>query len=111
MWACVFSVLALTLVGFFWRLRDLPLITVSLSIDEARLALVARGIQEHGWPLLPSGKVYTRGLPAALSIAPSFGLLGQTDFAASGFFPSSYCRGRLRSLPLTPVWPADPDDR
>jgi hypothetical protein len=76
------AVITLSLVGFLLRLKDLPLVTVSLSIDEARLALVARGIQEHGWPLLPSGKVYTRGLPAALSMVPSFSLLGQTDFAA-----------------------------
>jgi hypothetical protein len=75
-----------TLVALLFRLKDLSLVTVSLSIDEARLALVARGIQEHGWPMLPSGKVYTRGLPAALSVAPSFGLFGQSDFAAR--FPS-----------------------
>ncbi len=52
----VAAIFALTLVGLLIRLRDLSLVTVSFSIDEARLALVARGIQEHGWPLLPSGQ-------------------------------------------------------
>jgi len=70
------------IVGLVVRAWDLQLATVSLSIDEARLALVARGLQEHGWPVLPSGKVYTRGLPAALSMVPSLSLLGPTDFAA-----------------------------
>ena len=76
------AVFGITLVGLLIRLRDLSLVTVSFSIDEARLALVARGIQEHGWPLLPSGKVYTRGIPAALSMVPSLSIFGQSDFAA-----------------------------
>jgi hypothetical protein len=81
-WLPVCVLMVISVVGLFVRAWDLHLVTVSLSIDEARLALVARGLQEHGWPVLPSGKVYTRGLPAALSIVPSLGLLGQTDFAA-----------------------------
>jgi hypothetical protein len=72
----------IAVVGLVVRAWDLQLANVSLSIDEARLALVARGLQEHGWPVLPSGKVYTRGLPAALSMVPSLSLLGPTDFAA-----------------------------
>jgi 4-amino-4-deoxy-L-arabinose transferase-like glycosyltransferase len=51
-------------------------------MDEARLALAAGGIAEHGWPVLPSGKVYTRGLVPAVLMAPSLALLGPTDFAA-----------------------------
>ncbi|HEX3246438.1 MAG TPA: hypothetical protein VHX16_13605, partial [Chloroflexota bacterium] len=82
MWLCLSAVAAITLVGLFVRVKDLPLATVSLSIDEARLALVAQGIQEHGWPVLPSGKVYTRGLPVALSMVPSLDILGRSDFAA-----------------------------
>jgi hypothetical protein len=77
---CGLSVISI--VGLVVRAWDLHLVSVSLSIDEARLALVARGLQEYGWPVLPSGKVYTRGIPAALSMVPSVSLLGQTDFAA-----------------------------
>jgi hypothetical protein len=72
----------MAIVGLVVRAWDLQLATVSLSIDEARLALVARGLHEHGWPMLPSGKVYTRGLPASVSMVPSLTLLGSTDFAA-----------------------------
>src|SRR5262245_42910561 len=78
MWLCASGVALLTLLALFVRLKDLTIPTVSLSIDEARLALVAQGIQDHGWPLLPSGKVYTRGLPAALSMVPGLDLLGRT---------------------------------
>ena len=56
--------------------------TVSFSIDEARLALVARGIQEHGWPLLPFRQGVYAGFPAALSMVPEPGIFGQSDFAA-----------------------------
>src|SRR5215210_5703862 len=55
--------LALILVlALFLRLRDLHLAQGSLSGDEARLTLVAWGIAEHGWPVLPTGHLYTRGL-------------------------------------------------
>jgi 4-amino-4-deoxy-L-arabinose transferase-like glycosyltransferase len=63
------------------RLRDLHLAYGSLSGDEARLTLVARGILEHGWPLLPSGHVYTRGLVQAYLTAPSLAIFGPGDLA------------------------------
>ena len=50
--------------------------------DEARLALAARGILEHGIPILPDGFLYTRGLLPAYFEAASLGLLGMTDQAA-----------------------------
>src|SRR5919198_304521 len=63
------------------RLRELHLAYGSLSGDEARLTLVARGILEHGWPLLPTGHVYTRGLVQAYLTAPSLAIFGPADLA------------------------------
>lgn len=76
------GLLVATVLGLWLRWRDLDLATLSLSIDEARLRLVAEGILGKQWPILPSGKVYTRGLPMALAMAPSLGMLGVSDFAA-----------------------------
>ena len=70
------------LIAAVVRIRDLPAAYGTLGVDEARLALVAEGLAEHGWPVLPTGKVYTRGLVPALLAAPFLKLLGPTDFAA-----------------------------
>jgi dolichyl-phosphate-mannose-protein mannosyltransferase len=72
----VVIVLALAL-----RLRDLHLGQGTLSSDEARLTLVAHGIVEHGWPVLPSGHSYTRGLAQAFLTAASVAMFGAGDFA------------------------------
>jgi 4-amino-4-deoxy-L-arabinose transferase-like glycosyltransferase len=50
--------------------------------DEARLALAARGILEHGLPILPDGFLYTRGLVPAYTNALTFALIGSSDQAA-----------------------------
>lgn len=76
-------VLVVIVASAAWiRLRGLDEARLSLSIDEARLVLVAQGLQDHHWPVLPSGKVYTRGLPNVLAMWPSLAVLGASDFAA-----------------------------
>lgn len=78
----------LVLLGFILalalglRLRDLSLASGTLDIDEARLTLVARGVLEHGWPVLPSGKVYTRGILQSGLMAASLAVVGPLDLAA-----------------------------
>jgi hypothetical protein len=76
------AVTAASAVALWLRLTGLFVWDGTLSIDEARLALAARGILEHGVPELPSGWVYTRGLLAAYAVVPSFALLGQNDVTA-----------------------------
>ena len=53
-----------------------------LDLDEARLTLAAQGIAAHGWPVFPSGKVYTRGLLQSFLMAPSVALLEPIELAA-----------------------------
>lgn len=81
-WVGIGAIALTTFGALLIRLRDLHRATLSLSIDEARLTLVAQGLLEHAWPVLPSGKVYSRGLPAAFSMVPSLAFLGESDFAA-----------------------------
>jgi 4-amino-4-deoxy-L-arabinose transferase-like glycosyltransferase len=47
--------------------------------DEARLALAARGILDHGLPILADGFLYTRGLLPAYLNAATFAILGPSD--------------------------------
>jgi hypothetical protein len=49
--------------------------------DEARLALAARGILEHGLPILSDGFLYTRGLLPAYLNAATFLVFGNSDQA------------------------------
>lgn len=72
----------LTLSALWIRLDGLQGWDGTLTVDETRLALAARGVLQTGLPRLPSGWVYTRGLLATYLTAPSFALLGETDFAA-----------------------------
>lgn len=75
--------LAATALFALWlRLVGLPGQDGTLSIDEARLALAARGILEHGLPIMSTGWVYTRGLIPSYLTAASFALLGPSDLAA-----------------------------
>ena len=72
----------LTLAACWVRAGWLPSVQGTMGRDEARLALAARGILEHGVPLLPDGFLYTRGLLPAYLEALSFALFGVTDAAA-----------------------------
>lgn len=76
------GVVAATALALWLRLVGLPGWDGTLSIDEARLALAGRGVLEHGLPVMPSGWLYTRGLLSSYAVAASFGLLGESDFAA-----------------------------
>lgn len=100
----------LTLAACWVRASGLPTVQGTMGRDEARLALAARGILEHGLPILPGGFLYTRGLlPAALE-AVSFAVLGVSDQAArlpsvvfgTLLVPAVYQVGRL----VGGHWPA-----
>lgn len=80
--ALVLSVVALTGLALWLRLEGLGGWDGTLTVDESRLALAARGVVETGLPRLPSGWLYTRGLLATYLTAPAFMLLGESDFAA-----------------------------
>lgn len=96
------AVLLLTCAALWIRLDGLQGWDGTLTVDEARLAMAARGVQESGLPRLPSGWVYTRGLLATYLTAPSLMLLGETDFAArlpavlagTALIPLAYLLGR-----------------
>ena len=75
-------VLVLTGAALWIRLDGLQGWDGTLTVDEARLALAARGVVQTGLPRMPSGWMYTRGLLATYLTAPSLALLGETDFAA-----------------------------
>src|SRR4051812_9117684 len=57
-------VVVLTGIALWIRLYGLQGWDGTLTVDEARLALAARGVIETGLPALPSGWLYTRGLLA-----------------------------------------------
>jgi hypothetical protein len=92
----------LTSLGLAIRLYGLQGWDGTLTVDEARLAMAARGILEHGVPQLPSGWVYTRGLLATYLTAPFLALLGPSDFAVrlpavlagTALIPVGYWLGR-----------------
>lgn len=80
--ALLAAVLALTLLAAGLRLTGLIGPDGYLSKDEVKLALAADGVLRDGVPVLPSGRLFTRGMLNSYLIAPSFGLLGRHDFAA-----------------------------
>jgi 4-amino-4-deoxy-L-arabinose transferase-like glycosyltransferase len=95
-------VVAVTAVAFWIRIQGLQGWDGTLTVDEARLALAARGVLATGLPRLPSGWIYTRGLLVTYLTAPSLALLGETDFAArlpavltgAALIPVAYALGR-----------------
>ena len=81
--ALLIALLALVAVAAAVRLQPLHGgVDGRLTIDEARLVLVARGVGETGLPTLPTDRLYTRALLVSYLVAGSFALLGQSDFAA-----------------------------
>ena len=95
-------VLLLTGLALWLRVAGLQGWDGTLSVDESRLAMAARGVLETGLPRLPSGWVYTRGLLVTYLTAPSLALLGPSDFAArlpsvlagAAIVPIAYLLGR-----------------
>ena len=75
------ALVLLVVLALVLRLRGLEAAGM-LNLDEARLTLAAQGIAAHGWPVFPSGKVYTRGLLESLLMAPSVALLAPIELAA-----------------------------
>src|SRR4051794_37651495 len=71
----------LTCAALWIRVNGLTGWDGTLTVDESRLALAARGVLESGVPRLPSGWIYTRGLLATYLTAPSLALVGTSDFA------------------------------
>src|SRR3954451_3616441 len=67
--------LAVRVNGLDWRDGD-------LSTDEARLVLAAKGVLATGLPILPSDRLYTRGLVTIYATAPSIALFGVHDWSA-----------------------------
>lgn len=94
--------LLLTGIALWIRLYGLQGWDGTLTVDEARLALAARGVATTGLPVLPSGWLYTRGLLATYLTAPSLLLLGSSDFAVrlpavlagTALIPVAYALGR-----------------
>lgn len=83
MWLVTTTLLMLLTGAALWlRIDGLQGWDGTLTVDESRLAMAARGVIETGLPRLPSGWIYTRGLLASYLTAPSLALLGATDFAA-----------------------------
>src|SRR5215218_2023398 len=76
------AVVALTVLALTVRVTPLAQPDGALSTDEARLGLAADGVLASGLPILPSGRVYTRGLVTTYAIAPSFALFGRHDWSA-----------------------------
>jgi len=74
-------------VGLFIRLQGLRGPDGDFGTDESRLALAAQGVLATGLPILPSGRIYTRGLINAYLMAPSLWMFGPHDFA--GRLPSA----------------------
>jgi 4-amino-4-deoxy-L-arabinose transferase-like glycosyltransferase len=81
-YALALTLLALTLLAGAIRVHGLAGPDGSLNTDEARLTLAAEGVQRTGLPVMPSGRIYTRGLLNGYLIAGSFALMGRSDFAA-----------------------------
>ena len=80
----VLAIGALLAVAFMLRAYDLGV--PSLWMDEAITAEAAKGVLEHGLPILPSEQSYTRGLLNTYIVAASFQLFGVSELA--GRLPS-----------------------
>src|SRR5215207_2563060 len=78
----IVAVLLLTVLALAVRLNGLDWRDGDLSTDEARLVLAAKGMLATGLPILPSDRVYTRGLVTIYATAPSVALFGVHDWSA-----------------------------
>jgi 4-amino-4-deoxy-L-arabinose transferase-like glycosyltransferase len=75
------ALVLLVVLALVLRLRSLESAGM-LDLDEARLTLAAQGVAAHGWPVFPTGKVYTRGFLQSFLMAPSVALLAPIEMAA-----------------------------
>ena len=92
--AALVAVVLVLLAACWVRAAGLPSVQGTMGRDEARLALAARGILEHGLPILPDGFLYTRGLlPAYLEAATFAVAVGQRSGGASPIWCSGAAGG------------------
>jgi hypothetical protein len=54
----------------------------TMGEDQSRIALAAVGVLEHGYPRMPSGRTYYRGITTSYLIAGSIALFGKHDSSA-----------------------------
>ncbi len=76
------ALVLLAVVACLVRANGIPAVQGTMGRDEARLALAARGILDHGLPIMGDGFLYTRGLLPAYLNALTFAVLGSSDQAA-----------------------------
>jgi 4-amino-4-deoxy-L-arabinose transferase-like glycosyltransferase len=76
------ALVLLTVLALAVRLNGLDWRDGALSTDEARLVLAANGVRATGLPILPSDRLYTRGLVTIYATAPSLALFGVHDWSA-----------------------------
>jgi len=74
------SVFAVVAVALGMRARNLGL--SSFWSDEAVFALSAEGVLKHGYPLLPSNRIYPTSFISSYGLAVSIGIFGNNEFAA-----------------------------
>src|SRR3954451_200750 len=74
--------LLLTLLALAVRFNGLDWRDGDLSTDEARLVLAANGVRATGLPILPSNRLYMRGLVTIYAPAPGLALFGVHDWSA-----------------------------
>jgi hypothetical protein len=53
----------------------------SIDGDEGISILAGRGVLEHGWPELPSGLLYRKGIVSSYLLGGAFALFGVNDFS------------------------------
>jgi 4-amino-4-deoxy-L-arabinose transferase-like glycosyltransferase len=70
--------------------------SVGLHGDEETMAMAVRGILETGWPILPSGMFYPRGMIQLYLMAGSVALFGESEWALR--IPSVICGTLLVGL-------------
>jgi hypothetical protein len=100
-------VVALTLGAAFVRFWGLG--NVGLHGDEETMAMAVRHILIDGWPILPSGMFYPRGMTQLYLMAASVSVFGEYEWALR--LPSAICGILLVPLAfvtgrrfLTPAW-------
>lgn len=74
------AVLILTFTGFLFRIYNLDY--APFWVDEVISVLAAKGLLQHGIPLLPSIELYSRDPLSTYTIATSIHLFGDSEFAA-----------------------------
>lgn len=80
--ATLAALLMLVLLAGVVRLAGLNAPDGQLDANEARMVVAADGVLQSGLPVMPSGRIYTRGLLNSYAIGSTFALLGRSDFAA-----------------------------